>query len=51
MDNDNSKVFVDHETTAHVFGGTSSPVCPNYALQKTVADDVKKQRDRVSESL
>ena len=51
MDNDNSKVFVDHEMTAHVFGGTSSPVCPNYALQKTVADDVQKQRDRVSESL
>lgn len=48
MDNDNSKVFADHEMTAHVFGGTSSP---NYALQKTVADDVKKQRDRVSESL
>ena len=42
MNSDSSKVFVDHEMTAHEFGGASSPFCPNYALKKTAADDVKK---------
>ena len=28
--------------TDHVFGGTSSPSCSNFALKKTTADNVKK---------
>ena len=41
-DSDSSKVIVDHEMTAHVFGGISSPSCSNYALKKTAADNIKK---------
>ena len=33
---------VDDEMTAHVFGGISFPSGSNYALKKTVADNVKK---------
>ena len=42
MDSDSGKVILDHEMTAHVFGGTSSPFCPNYALKKIAAGNVKK---------
>ena len=41
-DSDSSKVIVDHEMTAHVFGGISSLSCSNYALKKTAADNIKK---------
>ena len=33
---------VDHEMTAHVFGGISSLSCSNYTLRKTAADNVNK---------
>ena len=33
---------VDHEMTAHVFGGISSPSCSNCALKKTAVDNVCK---------
>ena len=39
-DSDSSKVIVDHEMTAHVFGGISSPSCSNYALKMTTADNI-----------
>ena len=34
--------------TAYVFGGISSPSCSNYALNKTVADNVKKYGNEAS---
>ena len=33
---------VDHEMTAHVFGGISFLSCSNYTLRKTAADNVNK---------
>ena len=42
-DSDSSKVIADHEMTAHVFGGISSPSCSNYALNKTAADNIKRR--------
>ena len=38
-DNDTSKEIIDYEMTAHVFGGSSSPSCSNYALRKTAMDN------------
>ena len=35
----------------HVFGGTSSPSCMNYALRKTAADNDVKYGPKVSETL
>ena len=46
-DNDSRKVIVDHEMTAHVFGGISSPPCSNFALKKTAADNVSKYGEEV----
>ena len=48
---DSSKVIVDHEITAHVFGGISSPSCSNYALKKAAADNIKKYGEEVSSIL
>ena len=42
-DSDSRKVVVDHEMTAHVFGGISSPSCSNYALNKNAADNIKRR--------
>ena len=39
---------VDHEMTAHVFGGISSPSCSNYALKKTAVDNVYKYGNEAS---
>ena len=50
-DGNSSKVAVDHEMTAHVFGGISSPSCSNYALKKTAADNIKKYGEDVSSIL
>ena len=50
-DSDSSKVIVDHEMTAHVFDGISSPSCSNYALKKTAADNIKKYGEDVSSLL
>ena len=30
---------MDYEMCVHVFGGTSSPGCSNYALQRTALDN------------
>ena len=30
---------MDYEKTAHVFGGSSSPSCLNFALRKTAMDN------------
>ena len=50
-DSDSSKVIVDDEMTAHVFGGISSLSCSSYALKKTAADHVKKYGEEVSSTL
>ena len=50
-DSDSSKVTVDHEMTAHVFDGISSPSCSNYALKKIAADNIKKYGEEVSSIL
>ena len=41
-DSDLDKDVVDHEMTAQVFGGVSSPSCSNYALKKTASDNLKR---------
>ena len=38
-DSDLGGDLLDHEMWVHVFGGTSSPECCNYALQKTAIDN------------
>ena len=50
-DSDSSKVIVDHEMTAHVFGIISSPSGSSYALKKTAADNIKKYGEEVSSIL
>ena len=50
-DSDSSKVIADHEMTAHVFGGISSPSCSNCALKKTAVDNIKKHGEDVSSIL
>ena len=37
-DNNTSNNTVDYEMNLHVFGGTSSPSCSNYALRRTATD-------------
>ena len=44
---DLDKDVIDHEMTAHVFGGVSSPSCSNYALKKTTSDNLKKYGEDV----
>ena len=41
-DNDLDKDVTDHEMTAHVFGGVSSPSCSNYALKKTASNNLER---------
>ena len=39
-----SNGIVDYEINVHVFGGTLSPSCSNYALRRTAADNKDKLR-------
>ena len=41
----------DHEMCVHVFGGTSSPGCCNYALQKTAIDNEVRYGEEASQTL
>ena len=50
-DSNSSKVTVDHEMTAHLFGGISLPPCSNYALKKTATDHIKRYGEEVSSIL
>ena len=43
--------LLDHEMCAHVFGGTSSPGCCNYALRKTAIDNEVKYGEEASKTL
>ena len=47
-DRDLDKDVVDHEMTAHVFGGVSSLSYSNYVLKKTASDKLKKYEEDVS---
>ena len=40
-DSDISRGIMDYEMTAHVFGGSSSSLCLNFALRKTAMDNEK----------
>ena len=46
-----SKVIVDLEMTAYVFGGISLPSCSKFAPKKTAADNVRKYGEEVSSIL
>ena len=37
-DSDTSKEIINYVMTAHVFGGSLSPSCSNFALRKTTID-------------
>ena len=45
------RYIVDHEMTAHVFGGISLSSCSNFALNKTAVDNVNKYGEEVSSIL
>ena len=38
-DSDTSKEIIDYKMTAHVFGGSSSTSCSNFALIKIAMDN------------
>ena len=40
-DSDTSKEIIDYKMTAHVFGGSSSTSCSNFALIKVAMDNEK----------
>ena len=43
-----SKDIIASEMTAHVFGGSSSPSCSNFALRKTAMDNEEHYRKDIS---
>ena len=43
--------MVDFETGVHIFGGTSSPSCCNYALKRTALDNEEKYQKEVTDTL
>ena len=51
QDGDISRQSVDHGMCVHVFGGTSSPSCSNYALKKAVVDGKPKFGKEAAETL
>ena len=51
QDGDISRESIDHEMCVHVFGGTSSPSCSNYALKGTTVDGETKFGKEAAETL
>ena len=47
----NLEKLFDYETCVHVFGGTSSPGCCNYALRRTALDNVSSYSKEVTNTL
>ena len=47
-DSDTSKEIIDYETTAHVFGGSSSTSCSNFALIKIAMDNEELHRKDIT---
>ena len=50
-DHDISGTAKDFEMCVHVFGGTSSPSCCNYALKRTAYDNKSKYQTDVMDTL
>ena len=51
-DNSNpDKEIIDYEMTAHVFGGTSSPSCSNFALRRTAKDNEQQYGKEITQIL
>ena len=48
---EDSNLGSDHEMCVHVFGGTSSPGCCNYALQKRPIDNEVRYRKEASQTM
>ena len=51
QDGDISRQPVDYEMFVHVFGGTSSPPCCNYALKRTEVDGEDQFGKEAAETL
>ena len=49
--NDLNGELVDYDMGVHVFGGTSSPGCCNYALRRTAMDNTPNYDTEVAETL
>ena len=49
--NDLNGELLDYEMSVHVFGGTSSPGCCNYALRRTDVDNAPNYDTKVAETL
>ena len=47
----NLEKLIDYEMCVHVFGGTSSPGCCNYALRRTALDNVSSYSKEVTNTL
>ena len=47
----NLEKLIDYEMCVHVFGGTSSPGCCNYALRRTALDNVSSYSKEVPNTL
>ena len=50
-DTDPEKEIIDYEMTAHVFGGTSSPSCSNFALRRTAKDNEQQYGKEITQIL
>ena len=48
---DPDKEIIDYEMTAHVFGGTSSPSCSNFALRRTAKDNEQQYDKEITQIL
>ena len=50
-DSDPDKEIIDYKRTAHVFGGTSSPSCPNFVLRRTAKDNEQQYGKEITQIL
>ena len=50
-DSDPDKETIDYKMTAHVFGGTSSPSCPNFVLKRTAKDNEQQYDKEITQIL
>ena len=50
-DSNPDKEIIDYEMTAHVFGGTSSPSCSNFALRRTAKDNEQQYGKEITQIL
>ena len=50
-DSNPDKKLIDYEMTAHVFGGTSSPPCSNFALRRIARDNEQQYGKEITQIL